>query len=154
MAVCYDLTLDIDVLMRGSGIGNPEYHSSCLQLMKEMDSKEKFLVALDSKGKIAHQYGKILRQGTYGHSWLIHMAAKNKTKIILWRSLDKGTQVKLREAHFDSSVGEDYKYVVTAAGSDCKLLVSHDSDYTKKVRTILRKGLKVRVKAARDCCAL
>ncbi len=92
-----------------------------------------------------YQYGVKLKQGTFGHHWLRQMAARGKTCIINWQKLDRGTITQLKEAHFDTAVGEDFKYVVTAAGSIDKILVSHDPDYSIKVRRILRKRLDILV---------
>jgi hypothetical protein len=144
-----DLTIDICVLRSGSNTGEPMYYESSLKLMQLLKRDKSYWICLDDRGKIELQYRKQL-QGTYGHHWLREMASKKKVKIVEWSNLDRGTRTALIEAHFDSSVGEDIKYVITAKGSESRILVTHDKDYSPKVRRILRKRLEVVVKSATD----
>ena len=115
-----------------------------------MTSKNGILLCLDSRGKIHEQYLRHMKHGTFGHQWYILMISKNRCTHIEWTNLDRGVRTALQEAHFDSSAGEDYKYVITASGSATKLIVSHDPDYSTKVRKILKKRLGVCVCAASD----
>lgn len=145
-----DLTIDVCVLRSGSNTGNPKYFKASFDLMDRMAREGSYLLCLDSRKKIEHQYSKQLKQGTFGHQWLTLMANKNKIAPVKWQQLDRGTKSALKEAHFDSSVGEDYKYVITAAGSQSHVLVSHDPDYSNRVRRILNKRLSISVKTAGD----
>ncbi len=147
-----DLTVDICVLRNGSRIGNPKHYKASYELMDQMIRKNTYLLCIDSRKKIQTQYSQQLRQGTFGNQWLILMASKNKMTVVKWHHLDRGTTTALKEAHFDSSAREDYKYVVTAAGSKARVLVSYDPDYSPRVQKILRKRLKVSVVSADKAC--
>ena len=118
--------------------------------MKRMLKRDEYTLAIDSRGKIENQYSKRLKHGTFGHSWVKEMSSQGRVKIVPWQHIDQGTRTKLIEAHFDSSAGEDFKYVVTASATESKVLVSHDPDYSPKVRSILRKRLKIKVCLARQ----
>jgi hypothetical protein len=109
------------------------------------------MLALDKRGKIRHQYENKLKEGTLGHHWLRNLAEKNKIRMVPWTHLDRGVVTALKEAHFDSAVREDFKYVVTAASTECKILSSHDSDYSIKVCRILKRRLAVLVHRAQEC---
>lgn len=150
MNFCYDLTIDICVLMSGSRIGNIHYFQSSFDLMKKMESDNKFKLALDQRKKIYNQYLKKLKEGTYGHQWLILMASKKKIRIIPWKYIQRGIKGELERARFPIGT-EDFNYVVTAAGTICKFLVSHDPHYSNKACRILRRKLGIRVKEACEC---
>jgi hypothetical protein len=148
------LTVDIGVLMSGSKLGDLVNSSTSFALMKNMLKAKTQSVALDSRGKIKHQYNIKLKNGTFGRSWLQLMASQGKVFIVPWKILDRGTKTQLKEAHFDNQVGEDLKYIITASGTPCKHLISHDPDYSPRVRKILKKRLKVKVHTAENAIAL
>lgn len=141
-----DLTVDVGVVMSGSGLGAPEHRQSSLDLMKAVESETAFLLALDSKGRIRHQYNLMVKRG-FGYYWLQRLAAKGSITVVKWKRLNRGAVVALVERHFDP---EDMKYVETAAGTSCKILVSHDPDYSPSVRKVLRKSLGVKVLHAKE----
>ena len=145
-----DLTVDVCVLRSGSQTGDPLHYQSSYELMQLMARDNSYLLCLDSRKKISSQYRRQLKQGTFGREWLILMASKNKLTIVQWNNPNRGTKTALKEAHFDSGACEDYKYVVTAAGSDSRVLVTHDGDYSAKVRKILKKRLGVSVLSAAE----
>jgi hypothetical protein len=132
-----DLTLDVCVLMSGSGIGNPKYRDTCFDLMKRMLNMNNYRLALDGKGRIKQQYLTKNRQGTLGHHFVIKMALTEKTVPIPWRNLRDSVRVKLEERGFTRD-SEDYKYVICASGTCCNKLVSHEPHFFN-VRHILRK---------------
>ena len=145
-----ELTIDICILRSASQTGDTAHFQPSINLLKSMATRSGILLCLDSRGKIDEQYLRHMKHGTFGHQWYILMISKNRCAHIEWTNLDRGVRTALKEAHFDSSTGEDYKYVITAAGSATKLIVSHDPDYSPEVRRILRKRLEVRVCAASD----
>jgi hypothetical protein len=132
-----DLTLDVCVLMSGSGTGNPKYRDTCLDLMKRMLNMNNYKLALDEKGKIKQQYLTKNGQGTFGHHFVIKMALTEKTVPIPWRNLRDSVRVKLDERGFTRDI-EDYKYVICASGTCCNKLVSHEPHFFN-VSHILRK---------------
>jgi len=146
-----DLTIDVGILMTGSGIGNPDNSQSCNLLMKKTMATLNWCLALDKGGKIENQYGTKLGQGTFGHHWLLQMASRDKIKYVTWRSIDRGTITQLKEAHFDK---EDFKYVRTAEATVCKIIVSHDPDYSNRIRRILRRRLDVVVNDSEECLCI
>lgn len=137
-----DLTLDVCVLMSGSGIGNPQYRDTCLDLMKRMLNIDNYKLALDKRRQIKHQYLTKNGEGTFGHHFVIQMVLKDKTVMIPWRSLSNAIRVKLEEKGFTRD-SDGYKYVVCASGTCCNKLISHDPHFFN-VRRILRK-IAVRV---------
>lgn len=153
MNTCYDLTVNVGVLMNGSKIGNPEnlrrYLQSSRDLMKKMKKEKRFILSVDNQNIIIKQYWKKLR-GTYGELWLREMAGKKKIKSIDWIYINRGKKVALREARFPIN-SEDFNYVRTAASTICKFLVSHDPHYSNQVCRVLRRRLEIRVKAACQC---
>jgi len=132
-----DLTLDVCVLMSGSGIGNPQYRDTCRDLMNRMISTDDYKLALDAKGQIRQQYLVKNREGIFGHHFIIRMALRGKTVIIPWRNLSDAIRVKLEEQGFTRD-SDDYKYVVCASGTCCNKLVSHDPHFFNSSH-ILRK---------------
>jgi len=149
MNSCYDLTIDICVLMSGSGIGNKNYRQTSLILMKIMKKRKNFSFAVDDRKKIFNQYWQKLK-GTYGESWIRNMIEKEKVKIIPWRHIDRSIKIELRGVRFPIGT-EDFNYVVTASGTNCKFLVSHDPHYSNEACRILRRKLEIRVKTAHEC---
>lgn len=132
-----DLTLDVCVLMSGSGIGNPQYRDACFDLMNRMLNSDNYELALDERGKIRKQYLAKNGQGTFGHHFVIKMALADKTVPIPWRNLRDSIRVKLEERGFTRD-NEDYNYVICASGTCCNKLVSHDLHFFNSSR-ILRK---------------
>ncbi len=137
-----DLTLDVCVLMSGSSIGDPRHRDECFDLMNRMLHSDSYRLALDERGRIRQQYLAKNRHGTYGHHFVIRMALMNKTVPIPWRNPRDSVRVKLEEQGFTRD-GDDYKYVVCAAGTCCRKLISHDPHFFN-VSRILR-GISVRV---------
>ncbi len=131
-----DLTLDVCILMSGTGIGNPHFRDICFDLMNRMllDSYE---LALDKKGRIQHQYLKKNKEGTFGHHFVITMILRDKTVPIPWRDINNSIRVKLEEKGFTRD-NEDYKYVVCASGTICNKLISHEQHFFN-VSSILKK---------------
>jgi hypothetical protein len=132
-----DLTLDVCVLMSGSGIGNTQYQNMCHSLMKRMLDADNYKLALDKKGQIKNQYLNNNKQGTFGHHFVIQMALKEKMVIIPWSSLNNAIRVELEERGFTRN-DEDYKYVICASGTCCNKLVSHEPHFFN-VSHILKK---------------
>jgi hypothetical protein len=146
-----DFTIDVCILMDGSGIGDNENYVPCRSLMNRTITDLEWFIALDDGKIIENQYVSKLREGTFGHHWLIEMAKNDKIKWIKWREIDRGTITALKEVHFDK---EDFKYVKTAACTICKIIVTHDPDYSVKVCKILKRRLDVSVKDSRECLEL
>ena len=73
-----DLTIDVGILMTGSGIGNPENSESCHLLMRQTLDISAWYLALDERGRIRHQYETKMKEGTFGYHWLLEMASRNK----------------------------------------------------------------------------
>ncbi len=146
-----DLTIDVNVLMGGSGTGNQQNYHSCYSLMQRTMNTLNWFLALDNGGIIRTQYENKLRHGTYGYYWLLEMAKRDKIRPVEWGDIDRGTRTQLKEVHFDP---EDFKYVRTAAVTVCKIIVSHDDDYSTKVRRILRRRLDVVVKDSKECLCI
>lgn len=129
--------MDVCILMSGSGIGNPQYQGTCLNLMKRMLAIDNYKLALDKKGQIRHQYLTKNRHGTFGHHFVIQMVLKEKTVMIPWHNLNDAIRVKLEERRFTRD-SEDYKYVICASGTCCNKLISHEPHFFN-VRRILRR---------------
>lgn len=123
-----DLTLDVCILLSGSGIGNRNYQKDCFELMKRMLGLYEYKLALDEKGKIRHQYLEKNKEGTFGHHFIIKMALEEKTVIIPWRQLNQGIRVKLEKKGFTRD-NEDYKFVICASGTHCNKLVTHEPHF-------------------------
>ena len=123
-----DLTLDVCILMTGSGIGHPQYENMCRDLMKRMVDIDNHKLALDGKGQIRQQYLIKNREGTLGHHFVREMARRGKTIIIPWHNLNNAIRVKLEEKSFTRD-NEDYKYVICASGTCCNKLVSHEPHF-------------------------
>lgn len=140
-----DLTIDVGILMSGSGLGDPNHTADSLQLMKTLEKEKDWFLALDQRGQILHQYQEKVKRG-FAQDWLRRLYTSGKLQHIPWKALNRGVKTALLEAHFDP---EDYKYVVTAANTCCKVLVAHDPDYSAEVRRILAR-LSLTVKSARE----
>ena len=149
MNSCYDLTIDICVLMSGSGTGNKKYRQTSLALLEKMKGRKYFSLALDNRRKILNQYWEKLK-GTYGEIWIRDMIVKGKINIVPWRNINRSIIVALQEVHFPVGT-EDFNYVVTASGTNCKCLVSHDRHYSNRACRVLRRKLEIRVKTAYEC---
>lgn len=130
-----DLTVDVGVVMSGSALGDLQNSPSSLELMKAIESRPNWMLALDRRGRIRHQYEQKVKRG-FGQDWLRRLATRNRIVFVPWQRLNRGIVTKLKEEHFDK---EDFKYVETAAATDCKTLVSHDDDYSPAVRKTIRR---------------
>ncbi len=137
-----DLTLDVCVLMSGSGIGNPQYRAICFDLMKKMLDLDNYKLALDKKGQIQHQYLEKNKQGTLGHHFVKQMALRDKTVPIPWSNLNDAIRVKLEEKGFTRN-NEDYKYVICASGTCCNKLVSHEPHFFNASHILKKIPVKV-----------
>jgi hypothetical protein len=137
-----DLTLDVCVLMSGSGIGNRQYEPMCFELMNKMLDMDNYKLALDKKGQIKHQYLTKNGEGTFGHHFVIKMALKEKAVVIPWRNLRDSIRVKLEERGFTRN-SEDYKYVICASGTCCNKLVSHEPHFFNVGRILRRIPVRV-----------
>ena len=76
--------------------------------------------------------------------------AEEQAPPVPWTRLPPGVSNALKEAHFDT---EDLKYVETAAGTECNILVSHGRDYSPAVRKILKR-LPVHIGSAEEALEL
>ncbi len=128
-----DLTVDVGVLMSGSNLGALQYSASSLELMKAIEARPEWALALDRRGRIRNQYETMVKRG-FAMDWLRRLATKGKLVLVPWRGLNRGIRTSLRELHFDN---EDLKYVETAAVTECNVLVSHDDDYSPEVVRVL-----------------
>jgi hypothetical protein len=127
-----DLTLDICVLMSGSGTSDENtckaYRSMSFDLMKRMISNDKYRLALDNRNKIETQYLEKLNSQTYGHHFVRQMASMGKTFIVSYTDINRGTRVKLEERGFTRN-NEDYKFVVVATATHSKKLITHERHF-------------------------
>ncbi len=131
-----DLTVDVGILMTGSGLNDDHrYADSCQSLMKQMRDRVEAYLVLDMGERIRSQYERKMVHGTLGHEWVRQMAKADKISIVKLGQFNRGVRTALKQAHFDP---EDFKYVRTAAESCSKRLVSYDPDYSPKVRRILK----------------
>jgi len=147
-----DLTVDVGVLMSGSGLGDRSNYAASARLMNDMVQLIPAVLVIDNRGIIRAQYAEKMVQGTLGHQWVQRMASMGKIVLVSWGRFNKGARTKLKEAHFDP---EDFKYVRTACETQSKRLVSHDThDYSDHVCQILRRRLNVRVCGAAEACEL
>ena len=144
-----DLTVDVGVVMSASGLGAAGHREASLGLLKAIESRAQWLLALDSRGRIRYQYEEKVKQG-FGEAWLRRLASTNRIAFVTCRKLDRGTVTRLKEDHFDP---EDFKYVHTAASTQCKKLISHDPDYSHQVRKTLKR-VDVEVLTAEEAIAL
>lgn len=141
-----DLTLDVCVLMSGSGISDDDtcsrYKGMCLELMKRMMAAKGFYLVLDARKKIEIQYESKLRFDTFGHFFVKQMVSQNKVARVPWTDINKGVKVKLECRGFTRD-NEDYKFVVASSSSSSKKLITHEAHFFA-VRHIL-KSVPVRV---------
>lgn len=144
-----DLTVDVGILMTGSGLSDDgRYADCCLSLMKEMRDRDEAYLVLDSDQQISSQYDRKMGHGAFGQEWVRQMAKADKITFVKWKEFNRGARVALMEVSFSK---EDFRYVRTAAVSCSKRLVSHDPHYTRKVRKILkRKVVGVVVQSATE----
>ena len=132
--------------MSGSGLGAPQFSQASRILMDRMQASSIACLVMDDGGFIEYQYAKL--KDSYGAMWVRRMADLDKILLVRRKNMDRGTQTQLQEAHFDQ---EDCRYYVrTAASSPNKRLVSHDPDYSSRVRKVLKKRLGIAVLAARQ----
>jgi len=134
--------------MSGAGLGAPEHQGQSNRLMIAMEESTETRLVMDN-GFIQLQYGEKLR-GSFGEYWVRRLADLNRIDLVPRAKIDRGTNVALREAHFDR---EDYKYYVrTAASAVDRRLVTSDPNYSPSVKTILRKRLSIDVFSPGQAC--
>lgn len=121
--------------MSGSELGDLTHTSSSLELMRAIESRPAWLLALDDRGRIRYQYEEKVKHG-FGRDWLRRLATRGRITLVAWQRLSRGVVTALKEAHFDR---EDFKYVETATGTSSNVLVSHDPDYSAAVLDVLRR---------------
>jgi hypothetical protein len=133
--------------MSGSELGDLAHFTSSLELMRAIESRPGWQLALDDRGRIRHQYEEQVKRG-FGRDWLRRLATIGRVSFVPWRRLDRGILTALQEAHFDR---EDFKYVETSAATECRVLVSHDPDYSAAVHKVLK---RIPVNVVHACEAL
>ena len=141
-----DLTLDVCILISGSGISDDittnRYGRDCFDLMRRMIANDKYHLALDSRSKIRVQYDTKLSPDTYGHSFVRQMATMGKIDIIPWQDINRGLRIKLSTKGFTRD-SEDYKFVVVASCTCSKKLVSHESHFFNIQRILGKIGIVI-----------
>lgn len=149
--VVTDLTVDVQVLMAGAGLGDVDHAARSREMLEVMLEAQCSLV-LDTEGLIEAQYSAKTGSG-FGTLWVKQMATRGKVTYVPRASIDRGTRTKLNEAGFRIS-HEDYKlYVRTAASSEGKCIATHDPHFAARaVRKILSRNLQIRVVTADDAC--
>ncbi len=144
-----DLTVDVGILMTGSGLSDDDrYADSCQSLMKQMRDRDEAYLVLDKGNLIRSQYDRKMRHGDFGHEWVRQMAKVGKINMVKLGEFNRGVRTALKEVSFSK---EDLRYVRIAAESRSKRLVSHDPHYSPPVRKILRrKAVDVVVQSATE----
>ena len=74
-----DLTVDVGVLMSGSGLGAYEHYEYSNQLMQLMMDSGIYLV-VDKEGMIRAQYAQKMQPPTFGQQWVRQMASRGLVK--------------------------------------------------------------------------
>jgi hypothetical protein len=147
-----DITVDTGVMMSASGLGAPEHATVSLDFLQLLECVAGCHLVVDSEGMILYQYESKMDAGTFARQWLRRMFERQRVTAVQRASLDRGTSTRLRECHLDP---EDLKYFVrTAAASRSKRLVSHDPDYSTRVKRVLRDRLDVQVLLQHEAHAL
>lgn len=132
-----DLTVDVGILMTGSGLSDDDREAeSCQSLMKEMRDRDEAYLVLDEGKLISSQYERKMGPGTFGHAWVVQMAKADKISFVKLGEFNRRARAALKEIHFSK---EDFRYVRLSAASPSKRLVSHDPHYSKKVRKVLKR---------------
>src|SRR6266511_643926 len=115
-----DLAVDVGVVMSGSGLGAPKFRQSSRALMNCMQKSSAARLVMDDGGLVGYQYREKLGD-SFGTMWVRRMADLDRILLVHRSHLDRGTQTRLQEAHFDN---EDRKvWVRTAASSPSRRLV-------------------------------
>ena len=138
-----DLTIDICIIMDAYGL-NGATNEFSFNLLEHIKKTDKWVITLDDRKKIKYQYDTKIKSGE-ALKWLQYVYDKQKYDVIPWKKIPKGVQVKLKEEHFDNNVGEDYKYLITAANSNQKTIITRDPDYSPRIKKIVKKELGVSV---------
>ena len=138
------LTVDVNVLIYGS-VSGTENHDECNSLMRCLEQSDRCGIVLDRDDRIYAQYKHHLAGKPYGLKWLRTMIDSGKTVYLPRANIPSSKRVKLSEIGF---VGEDYDYYVrTCASSCCRVITSHDSDFSR-ARWVLKKQLDIRIQHA------
>ena len=135
------LTVDVNVLINGSVSGSP-HHEQCNSLMRCLEQTDLCGIVLDNDDRIITQYKRHLAGRPYGMKWLRTVLDGGRVAHVPRANIPNAIRVKFEQRGF---VGEDYKnYVRTCASSCCKVLTTHDPDFSRASR-LLRKELDIRV---------
>lgn len=140
-----DLTIDVQILIYGSDLASDTERQNCQPcrtLLDRMKQSESARLVIDCQGTIKAQYDSKLRFGAFGKEWVRTMAQSGKVVYVSRVNLDRGTQRRLMELHFDHT---DLPYVRTAAASESKRLMTRDDDYPAPIQRLLRDRCEIRV---------
>jgi hypothetical protein len=136
--------------MAGVGRGDPGLDEElCLALMRAVVDCDAVELVVDDEGLILAHYREKTR-GTYADAWITDLALTGRLTPIARAQISRGIRVVLEEAGFPTA-NEDYRrYVRTSAATANGNLATEDSDYTAKVRRLLKRHLGVVVLSAAE----
>jgi hypothetical protein len=132
------LTLDVNIIMIGTGMSNiacQPYHLDLLESFKSI-----VYLALDQDGHILQLYDHKLGSASLGKIWLTSILKNGRYKKYPLGLIDAGTKSQLDKEHLDP---DDRKYIRLAISTQEKYFVTEDDDFTVKICKILRKRLGV-----------
>jgi len=140
------IVIDCNVLVDGSGQGVPEHRASSYELLESLINRNEFVLAVDPKGKIRQQYDNRIAFPMHAHNWLLRLLP-HRIRVVPQTRIPKAVLVQLREVHFDQ---KDIPLVEAACGSERTIVTRDFNSFTKRVQTILRQELGVRVLSSKQ----
>jgi len=131
-----DVTIDTNVLVH-TGNKSTHFYSSAIKTLEIVKTRDLSICVDDvfsldgakNTSVIGHEYIQHVRQGTFAYMFLLDRLTKNKVVQITkknYKNVKQAFNKKIMTGEMNKP--HDIAYVITAYGSDNKLLISNDHD--------------------------
>src|SRR3989338_5714871 len=133
--------IDCNVLVHASGEGMREYAEASYELLRNLEGRRDFVLAIDYKRKILREYEGRIRAPMFAHHWLTRLHPE-RIRAVRKLRIPKGALVELLEARLHK---KDHMYVEAAYGADKVLVTADFTSFSATVITILHRSLGIAV---------
>ena len=138
--------IDTCVLVDASGQGVSQHAEASHRLLTHLRNDDRFILAVDSKGKILRQYSERICAPMFAHHWL-EALQPSRIRAVSLNCIPKGPRVALLENRLHRG---DFPLVEGALGSD-KIIVTRDfPSFSEGIQDILRRRLGIYIYPAAD----
>lgn len=136
--------IDTCVLVDASGQGVSQHAEASHRLLTRLRNDDGFVLAVDSKGKILHQYSERICAPMFAHHWL-EALQPSRIRAVSLNCIPKGPRVELLENRLHR---EDFPLVEAALGSGNIIVTRDFASFSRDIQDILRRRLGIYIYSA------